>query len=151
MAAIGYDETLTSGIDNDFALRSLRSGLVWQHTGRVLTMRRLHPEQITIQLSEGQLGNARSAYAHFTYLATPWTMAKLRKGRGPADYVSIADRPEELVPFLPDHLVTRSLTGEVGRAGPSDGTFVCTASDGSTRYFVQNGNVTWQRPCRNAR
>ena len=144
MAALGYDESLSSGIDNNFALRSLRSGVVWQHTGRVLTLRRLHAEQITAQLSDSQLGNARIAYEYFTFLATTWGLAKLRKDRGGGDYVKIADSPEDLAPFLPDHLVRRSLTGEVGGPASPDGTFRYTSSDGRARYFVQNSDVKWR-------
>ncbi len=37
MARIRYDETLTSAIDNNFALRSVRSGVVVRHSGQVHT------------------------------------------------------------------------------------------------------------------
>ncbi len=36
----------------------------------------------------------------------------------------IQDAPEDLVPYLPDHLVRRSLTGEVGRPASSAGTTI---------------------------
>ena len=144
MAAIGYDESLPSGIDNNFALRSLRSGLVWKHTGRILTLRRMHDAQITALLTESQVSNARGAYEHFTFLATTWGLAKLRKERGNADYGAIMDRPEDLTPFLPDHLVWRSLTGEVGSVGPRRGTLQATSANGVRRQFVHIEDLTWK-------
>lgn len=109
MLALGYDENLQSGIDNDFALRSLRSGLSWVHTGFVHTLRRMHSDQITGRDSVRQIGNAQRAYRALTFTATPWTLEKLRKERSNEDYVALQRATvADVRPYLPDHLVTRT-------------------------------------------
>jgi hypothetical protein len=42
-----YDETITSGVDNNLWLRMLRAGVQFGHTGRVVTLRRMHELQVT--------------------------------------------------------------------------------------------------------
>ena len=145
MAAIGYDETLTSGIDNNFALRSLRSGLRWRHSGQVHTLRRMHAEQITAQDSVRQVGAAREAYEYLTFTMQPYHVAKLRKERGAADYVAVArSTDEDLVPFLPDHLVRRGLTAVVDDAMSHTSHFVCELPDGRTLTLASTEDLKWE-------
>ena len=58
MAAFGYDETLESGVDNNLALRMLRSGVRMAHCGVPLILRRLHTGQITRTAGETQKASA---------------------------------------------------------------------------------------------
>lgn len=145
MAAIRYDEDLTSGIDNNFALRSLRSGLRWRHSGQVHTLRRVHAQQITAQDSAQQLGAARGAYDYLTFTMQPWTRDKLRKERTSADYVPITRfQDEELIPFLPDHLVRRGLTTIVDASPHQDTHFRCRLPDGSLLHVASTDDLTWK-------
>lgn len=110
MSELRYDETLDSGIDNDFALRSLRAGVVWAHTGTLHSLRRMHATQITGTLSKNQANAARRAYDRMTFPVASWTLEKLRKERGSHDYVPLRNTDENSVlAFLPDHLVSRTL------------------------------------------
>ena len=143
MAALRYEEHLTSGIDNNFALRSLRSGIVWRHTGRVHSLRRMHPAQITAMHADGQASVAKEAYDFFTFLVSEKSLSKLRKERGSKDYVPLVGAdPSDLIPFLPDHLVNRSILGEIPGT-PLDGDVVCTAADGMRRTFSCASKATW--------
>lgn len=145
MAAIGYDETLTSGIDNNFALRTLRSGLRWRHSGQVHTLRRMHTEQITAQDSVRQIGAAREAYDHLTFTMQPFHVAKLRKERGAGDYTTIErSADDDLIPFLPDHLVRRGLTAIVHDVLDHPSHFVCELPDGRTLTLASTEDLKWE-------
>ena len=144
MAAIRYDESLTSGIDNNFALRSLRSGLKWRHSGMVLTLRRVHAQQITAQDTVRQVGAARGAYEYLTFGLHPSAVTELRKERGSADYCRISRHEEDdLVPFLPDHLVRRGLTTTIDPAAGDDSRFRCQMPDGTTMTIASKNDLTW--------
>lgn len=143
MAAIRYDASLTSGIDNNFALRALRSGLRWRHTGKVHTLRRVHAQQITAQDSVRQLGAARGAYDYLTFSMESWTVAKIRKERTSADYVPITGaRDEDLIAFLPDHLVRRGLTAVQSTRNDTGG-FRCEFADGTALTVASVNDLSW--------
>ena len=144
MAAIRYDDSLTSGIDNNFALRALRSGLKWRHSGMVLTLRRIHAQQITAQDTMRQVGTARGAYEYLTFGMQPGAVTELRKERSSADYVRISRHEEdELVAFLPDHLVRRGLTTVVDPAAADHSRFLCQLPDGTTMTIASKNDLTW--------
>lgn len=115
-----YDETLTSSVDHNLAVRTVMSGLRWAHTGKVLFIRRIHDTQVSVTDSKRQK-NAAIA----TRMASTFTMTakaySLSVDRGKAlKFPNPVDRSklfENFGLYLPDHLVTRSLRigGLVGK------------------------------------
>ena len=143
MAAIRYDATLASGIDNNFALRALRSGLRWRHTGRVHTLRRMHAEQITAHDSVRQVGAARGAYDYLTFGMAAQSIDKVREERASTDYVTITGAcDEDLIAFLPDHLVRRGLTAVRDDTDDPDA-FRCELVDGTVLTVASVNDLTW--------
>lgn len=106
---LGYDESLSSGVDNNLALRIVRSGFKMVHCGEILMLRRMHPGQITTRDEHMQKLAARQTRLLFSFMTTAWGSKKMKEQRGPADWspIRFADQLEELEPFLPDHLVER--------------------------------------------
>lgn len=142
MLALGYDESLDSGIDNDFALRSLRAGLTWAHTGTLHTLRRMHGQQITGLKAKGQASTARRAYEQFTYRVGSWRLAKLREERGKQDFVPLRRaNADSALPYLPDHLVTRRYLSEESDLRDAD--FVIETGSGARVGYRYRPNFTW--------
>ncbi|WP_394274625.1 glycosyltransferase [Luteococcus sp.] len=112
LKTLGYDETLTSGVDNDIALRLLRSGVVWKHTTHVMALRRIHPGGVTARDPRQQVENARLAYQKLTYpLSVADTLAAQEAGTaipwpGCAEGLTLQ---ASLAAYLPDHLVRRRI------------------------------------------
>ena len=106
-----YDETLSSGVDNNMALRLVRSGTVLHHTGEIMMLRRMHDGQITQAEESTQRTSARQTRQLFSYQTTKWGGDKLLAERGSSDYVPVrlAKELDQLVSFLPDHLVRRTM------------------------------------------
>ncbi|MFF2676983.1 glycosyltransferase [Arthrobacter koreensis] len=106
-----YDETLSSGVDNNMALRLVRSGAVLHHTGEIMMMRRMHSGQITWAEEDLQKDSAQQTRHMFSYSTTKWGGEKLNAERGPGDYVPVRHQKQldVLVPYLPDHLVHRTV------------------------------------------
>lgn len=106
-----YDESLSSGVDNNLALRMVRSGFKFVHCGEILMLRRLHNGQITVTDEHSQKLAARQTRQVFSFGITDWGSKKMKEERGAADWTEIrnADNLASLIPFLPDHLVDRSL------------------------------------------
>lgn len=115
-----YDESLTSSVDHNLAVRTVMSGLRWTHTEKVLFIRRIHDSQVSVTDSKRQ----RSA-AMLTRYASNFPMqfqsysGIVEKGKAlkfpqPADKSKLF---EQFGLYLPDHLVKRSLriTGLVGK------------------------------------
>ncbi|MDD1477217.1 glycosyltransferase [Arthrobacter sp. H16F315] len=104
-----YDESLSSGVDNNLALRMVRSGVAMKHSGEIMMLRRVHDGQITVSDESVQKTSARQTRQLFSYVTTKWGADKLAAERGPKDYVPVTHGKnlEELVPFLPDSLVKR--------------------------------------------
>lgn len=119
-----YDESLSSGVDNNLALRMVRSGYRFAHSGEILMMRRMHPGQITVSDEHTQKLAARQTRQVFSFGTTNWASTKMKEQRGAQDWTKIrlADDLQALLPFLPDHLVTRraGATQLVASAGASD-------------------------------
>ena len=55
--ALKYDESLTSGVDNNIMLRLLRAGLKLTHVGKPVTFRRMHSRQVTENPMNGDHGS----------------------------------------------------------------------------------------------
>lgn len=108
-----YDETLTSGVDNNIMLRLLRSGLKLSHVGKPVTFRRMHSRQVTVLDTDRQLASAGSALKFIQWRLNPGDLkniASLAKENG--EYPQTAPREEMLKDadlYLPDHLAKRDL------------------------------------------
>ena len=110
MELVGYDENISSGIDNDFALRMLRIGGHFRHTGVLVLLRRMHDGQITALRSAEQVNNAGAARRFVEYYVSDWSSKKLLAERGSADYIKgvpLDKASAEARPYLPDSLVSR--------------------------------------------
>lgn len=121
---IRYDESLSSGVDNNLALRLVRSGAVLNHSGEIMMLRRMHDGQITESEEETQRTAARQTRQLFSYQTTKWGGDKLLADRGGHDYVPVrlAKELDKLCSYLPDHLVFRRmwLSGMGVAAGSSE-------------------------------
>ncbi|WP_431711856.1 glycosyltransferase [Glutamicibacter uratoxydans] len=107
--SLGYDESLTSGVDNNLALRMVRSGFKFVHCGEILMLRRLHPGQITVTDEHTQKLAARQTRQMFSFETSAWGKNKMKEERGANDWTEIrhAEQLNVLLPYLPDHLVAR--------------------------------------------
>ena len=105
-----YDESLSSGVDNNLALRMVRSGFKFVHCGEVLMLRRLHDGQITVTDEHTQKLAARQTRQVFSFGTSTWGRTKMKDERGAGDWTAIRNENnlEVLLPYLPDHLVERS-------------------------------------------
>lgn len=108
-----YDENITSGVDNNIMLRMLRAGVNIGHTGKPVTLRRMHDRQVTVTDNVRQIGAAKNSLDFFKWNIASYYLKKLeeeKESRGA--YPKTMPRDEMLAivsPFLPDHLTTRDL------------------------------------------
>lgn len=113
MRRLRYDETITSGVDNDLMLRLLRSGVRLEHCGRVVLVRRQHPGQVTVRDSDRQLAAAGRALSFLEFGMTASTheahAAALEEIGAYAPGPSRAAQLQHVRAYLPDHLVTRTV------------------------------------------
>ena len=115
-----YDESLTSSVDHNLAVRTVMSGLTWRHTEKVLFLRRLHPAQVSQTDSRRQRAAAiltryaNTFSANFNGLKVITEKGKALNFPAPADKLRLS---ETFGAYLPDHLVRRSATiqGLVGK------------------------------------
>lgn len=113
MRSIRYDETITSGVDNNFFLRLLRSGYKVRHCGRPILLRRRHGKQVTTIDSSNQGDSAKQALQYFKFGLSNWHMTKLAEEAKQNAYPQIGDREayaHMIDAYLPDHLITRTAT-----------------------------------------
>ena len=110
-----YDPSFTSSVDHNIATRMVRSGIKLSHSNRVLNLRRTHALQVTARDSRFQ---GRGARLGVRWLRDGLTASEAR-GLAKADrevamsQVPGASERESIVPYLPDHLVDRSLLVQV--------------------------------------
>ncbi|MFR0636654.1 glycosyltransferase family 2 protein [Arthrobacter sp. LS16] len=115
-----YDETLTSSVDHNLAVRSLMSGLTWKHTEKVLFIRRIHETQVSVTDSRRQRSAAiLTKYASNFPLTAKAHHASVERGKAlkfPKP-VNSNNLFEIFGLYLPDHLVKRNLkiSGLVGK------------------------------------
>lgn len=115
-----YDESLTSSVDHNLAVRTVMSGLTWRHTEKVLFLRRLHPTQVSQTDSRRQRAAAiltryaNTFSADFNGLKVITEKGKSLRFPAPADKLRLS---ETFGAYLPDHLVRRGATvqGLVGK------------------------------------
>lgn len=140
-----YDESLSSGVDNNLALRMVRSGYRFAHSGEILMMRRMHPGQITVSDEHTQKLAARQTRQMFSFGTTARGAKHMKEQRGANDWTKIrfADQLDRLLPFLPDHLVTRrsSALQLVADDGTSNGVQV-SHEDRELGVLISAGTVS---------
>lgn len=117
LEAIPYDESLTSAVDNNQALRALRSGVKFTHCRTVVTLRRRHQLQVTATDSGNQKKGATLTHLWYRSAVNQTTR---KKSLSEVDKnVQRADENDSLRPrhesWLPDHLVDRSIDVYVDR------------------------------------
>ena len=117
-----YDETLTSGVDNNIMLRLLRSGLKLTHVGKPVTFRRMHSRQVTVTDTDRQLASASSALKFIQWRLNPGDLKNIAaEAREMGEYPQTAPRDEmlnEASLYLPDHLANRDLVLAVATGSP---------------------------------
>lgn len=111
--ALKYDESLTSGVDNNLMLRLLRSGLKLSHIGKPVTFRRMHSRQVTVLDGDMQLASASSALRFIQWRLNPGDLSNIATAaKESGEYPQTAPRDEMLKDaslYLPDHLAKRDL------------------------------------------
>lgn len=111
--ALKYDESLTSGVDNNIMLRLLRTGLKLSHVGKPVTFRRMHSRQVTVLDGDRQLASASSALKFIQWRLNPGDLNNIANAAKEAgEYPQTAPRDEMLKDaalYLPDHLTKRDL------------------------------------------
>ncbi|MGP9747371.1 glycosyltransferase [Brachybacterium sp. AOP29-B2-41] len=123
MRAIRYDESIPSGVDNNFFLRLLRAGYRVSHCGKPILLRRRHSKQVTAVDSSNQGDAAKQALQFFRFKLTSWHLKKLSEEAAANSWPSTTSREEmlqEVLPYLPDHLVTRDATLQLDEGSSVD-------------------------------
>lgn len=120
-----YDETISSGVDNNIMLRTLRAGVRLGHTGKPVTLRRQHSRQVTVTDKKNQLDAATSALAFFKWNLDNWTKKRLEEQRSQEGaWPKVEDRGalvDEARSYLPDHLVERTVDVWSEKVIPQEG------------------------------
>jgi hypothetical protein len=118
-----YDESLKSGVDNNVALRMIRSGVRLRHTGENLILRRLHGGQITRSAGEIQQASAKMSQRLLKFAngaaADP---AKTSASEEWLSGLAIDSFEKNVRPYLPDHLVRRRVLSRIHPSSPAAAT-----------------------------
>lgn len=111
-----YDERLSSGVDHNIYLRMLRSGINLSHTGKPVTLRRIHPRQVSVVDRGNQRGAASFSTRFLQFGTQSYYLKKLKedidKQGAYQPGMKREEFAEELTPYLPDNLVTRDVIVE---------------------------------------
>lgn len=113
MRSIRYDESISSGVDNNFFLRLLRSGYKISHCGKPVLLRRRHNKQVTAVDGANQGDSAKQALQYFQFGLSNWHKTKLAEEAKVDAYPPVEDREEfthMIDAYLPDHLIVRNAT-----------------------------------------
>ncbi|WP_256829727.1 glycosyltransferase family 2 protein [Ornithinimicrobium faecis] len=115
-----YDESLSSSIDHNLAIRSVLSGLRWRHTQRVLYLRRVHKQQVSQTDGRRQRSTAILTRMNSTFSASfagRKQMATRGKELSYPQHLRKDTLFAEYGAYLPDRLVVRSarINGLVGK------------------------------------
>lgn len=120
-----YDETISSGVDNNIMLRMLRAGVRLGHTGKPVTLRRQHLRQVTVTDNKNQSDAATSALGFFKWNLNNWTRKRLEEQRSHEGAWPQIENREALVDeariYLPDHLVERTVDVWSEKVIPEEG------------------------------
>ena len=142
LRSLRYDETLASAVDNSMALRALRSGVVFAHCNQVVTVRRMHSEQVT---SVGGQGQKTGAALMHSWLTSSVELSDregyLKEHRVPkTNSRSGALEEVRILSSFPDHLVTRDV--RVSTSDPSLAAQLSNAGWAADKLIVsRNGLV----------
>jgi glycosyltransferase involved in cell wall biosynthesis len=154
LRTFGYDESFTSAVDNNIALRMIRSGVKLRHAGSVMNLRRVHTGQITSHDSAFQGRGARldATWLRAGNTTTEWQAAaedSKKTQRAPAPAPAQRD---ETIPYLPDHLVHRDVTArtthpdaaaQIRDRHPDAAHVELTHPDGSRAHLFHITDATW--------
>lgn len=108
-----YDETMTSAVDHNLAVRTLRAGINWLHTHEVLYLRRVHDIQITAQDGSRQKSGAGITRLGNRFMLTEDQLNSSMDTGAKLLYPLLKERDDlfrHFGSYLPDHLVTRTIT-----------------------------------------
>lgn len=110
LEGVPYDETLTSAVDNNVAMRALRAGARFSHLGRVVTMRRRHSLQVTATDSKAQKIGAALTKSWFQSQSGDAEITEAIRTTVPLNVrAEEHEDPASLSQWLPDHLVRRAV------------------------------------------
>lgn len=108
-----YDETLTSGVDHNIFIRMLRSGVKLAHTGKPVTLRRMHSRQVSVEDRGNQKGAASLSTKFLQFGTSGYSLKQMKEELGRIGaYQQGMSRDSsllELTPYLPDSLIKRDL------------------------------------------
>lgn len=145
---IPYDETLTSAVDNNVALRALRAGIQFTHCEQIVTLRRRHSLQVTHTDSGNQKIGAR--LTHLWYRATiPASIRKAAQEEVPNNIKRAGEGndhdpgPES---WLPDHLVERTVEVHPNRSIWDSDVLPPAVRERYFLVFDQEGNLVGEPP-----
>lgn len=154
---IPYDESLTSAIDNNVALRAIRSGFAFAHCHEFVTLRRMHGGQVTVQDGINQKTGARLSHIWLRHSAD----AELRESAQKAYWGSV-ERPNDaevssasLRMWLPNHLINRTVLLDPGadvtglqlnfQSEPDSAISVVTRNGEQIGQTLAASRVTWDQ------
>lgn len=107
-----YNETISSAVDHNLALRMMRSGVSWVHTGKVLFLRRMHPTQVSNSDGTRQKYAAELSRFMLQFAGSDDEITALKLESKAILWPTIAEKGHLETSFgkyLPDHLAVRSL------------------------------------------
>lgn len=107
-----YNETISSAVDHNLALRMMRSGVAWVHTGKVLFLRRMHPTQVSNSDGTRQKYAAELSRFMLQFAGSTDDIEVLKEDSKAILWPKIAEKgklEESFGKYLPDHLAVRSL------------------------------------------
>lgn len=107
-----YNETISSAVDHNLALRMMRSGVSWVHTGKVLFLRRMHPTQVSNSDGTRQKYAAELSRFMLQFAGSDDEINALKVESKAILWPTIAEKGKLEASFgkyLPDHLAVRSL------------------------------------------
>jgi glycosyltransferase involved in cell wall biosynthesis len=107
-----YNETISSAVDHNLALRMMRSGVSWVHTGKVLFLRRMHPTQVSNSDGTRQKYAAELSKFMLQFAGSEDEIAAMKEESKSIFWPKIAEKgklEESFGKYLPDHLAVRSL------------------------------------------
>lgn len=110
--SLKYDETLSSAVDHNLSIRMMRSGVKWQHTGKIMFLRRIHPAQVSITDVSRQKFAAHLTRFTVQVPASYENITELKESSKTIGWPGIPEKADllgHLAQYLPDHLVYRTM------------------------------------------
>lgn len=107
-----YNESISSAVDHNLALRMLRAGVSWVHTGKVLFLRRMHPTQVSNSDGKQQKYAAELSRFMLQFSGSNEGIASLMEESKSVRWPVIEEKEhleQSFGMYLPDHLAVRRL------------------------------------------